>query len=174
METNGSPERDVYPTVPPPQSNKTYYTYVAADGGVKAMDPPTHRTVTREPERERERVRYHSPSPISKSSPIGKPPMGANRPVLQTANTYSPGRSSRQPSPVHDERGRSGQMKFGEVPSDYTRRRGMGERQHSYTAQDVSYAQPIGQEDIRWASRRGDERYTERKPTFGRTPTSVY
>lgn len=165
-EANGSPERDSYPTVPVPQSSsKTYYTYVPGDGGVKAMDPPTHRTIFREPER----MRHRSPSPM------GKPPMGANRPSLHSSKTYAPGRTSRQSSPTRDERGRSGQMKYGEMPSDFTRRRGMGERQPSYSPHDVSYAPSIGPEDIRWAPRRGDERYAERKPTLGRSATtSVY
>lgn len=164
-EANSSPERDSYPTVPAPQSsNKTYYTYSVADGGVKAMDPPAHRTVLREPER----MRHRSPSPI------GKPPMGANRPSLHSAKTYAPGRSSRQSSPVREERGRSGQMKYGEMPSDFTRRRGMGERQSSYSPHDVSYAPSYGPEDIRWAPKRGDDRYAERKPTLSRTATYAY
>ena len=163
-EANSSPERDAYPTVPVPQSSsKTYYTYSAADGGVKAMDPPPHRTIFREPEH----VRHRSPSPI------GKPPMGVNRPGLHSAKTYAPGRSSRQSSPVREERDRSG-LKYGEMPSDYTRRRGMAERQPSYNAHNVSYAPSYGHEDIRFASRGGDERYSERKPTLNRTTTSVY
>ncbi|KAH6633550.1 hypothetical protein C7974DRAFT_412535 [Boeremia exigua] len=164
-EANGSPERDAYPTVPAPQqSNKTYYSYSPADGGVKAMDPP-HRTILREPER----VRHRSPSPI------GKPPMGANRPTLHSAKTYAPsGRTSRQASPVRDDRGRSNQMKYGEVSSDYTRRRGMPERQSSFDPHNVTYAPSFGPEDIRWAPKRGDERYSDRKPTLGRTTTSVY
>lgn len=166
-EANGSPERDSYPTVPAPQSaSKTYYTYSVADGGIKAMDPPTHRTVLREPER----TRHRSPSPI------GRPPMGPNRPGLHHAKTYAPGRSSRQASPVREERGRSGQLKYGELPSDYTRRRAMPERQPSYSPHDVSYAPSYGPEDIRWAPKRGEDgRYTDRKPpTLGRTTTSVY
>lgn len=168
---SSSPERDAFPTVPAPQSSKTYYSYTPGDGGVKAMEPPSHRTVLREPER----VRHRSPSPLS------RPPMGANRPGLHSAKTYQPGRSSRQASPVRDreDRGRSEKMYYGEQQSDYTRKKGMSERpgmperQSSYTSH-VSYAPNYGPEDIRWAPKRGDERYSERKPTFGRTPTSVY
>ncbi|KAF3008477.1 hypothetical protein E8E13_004642 [Curvularia kusanoi] len=154
-ETNSSPERDSYPTIPAPQSgSKTYYTYSPNEGGVKE----THRTILREPER-----RHRSPSPMS------KPPMGANRPAPGRASTYAPGRSSRQSSPVREERGRSGQMKYGEVPSEYTRRRAMPERQPSYSPHDVSYGRGFGPEDIRWAPKRGDQSYVERKPT-----TAVY
>ncbi|KAF2628127.1 DnaJ-domain-containing protein [Macroventuria anomochaeta] len=163
-EANGSPERDAYPTVPPPQSSSKTYYYSLADGGVKPVDPPPHRTILREPER----VRHRSPSPIS------RPPMGANRPSLHSSKTYAPGRSSRQSSPVREERGRSNQMKYGEMPSEYTRRREMGERQPSYSPQNVSYAPSYGPEDVHWAPRRGEERYTERKPTLSRTATSVY
>lgn len=170
-EANGSPERNAYPTVPAPQSSsKTYYTYSPGDEGVKAMDPAPHRTILREPER----VRHRSPSPIS------KPPMGANRPGLQTSKTYAPGRSSRQASPVREVRGRSDKMYYGEQQSDYTRRKGMGERpsmgerQSSYTSQNISYAPSYGPEDIRWAPKRGDDRYSDRKPALGRTATSVY
>lgn len=164
-EANSSPERNTYPTIPAPQSSsKTYYSYNPAEGGVKAMDPPPHRTILREPER----TRHRSPSPL------GRPPMGSNRPGLHTAKTYAPGRSSRQSSPVREERGRSERMKYGEMPSDYTRSRRMPERQASYSPHDVSYAPAIGPEDIRWASKRGDDRYTERKPTLSRHTTSVY
>jgi curved DNA-binding protein CbpA len=169
-EANSSPERDTYPTIPAPQ--KTYYSYSREDGGVKPMDPPPHNTILREPGR-----RHRSPSPLS------KPPMGPNRPGLSHSKTYAPGRSSRQSSPVREDRGRSGReqtkygepLKYGEIPSDYTRRRGTGERQSSFGPHNVSYAPSYGPEDVKWAPRRGDEpRYTERKPTFSRTTTSVY
>lgn len=163
-EANSSPERETYANVPAPVSNKTYYSYNPTEGGVKAMDPPPHRTVLREPER----TRHRSPSPI-----ITKPPMGANRPGLHSSKTYTPGRSSRQSSPVREERGRSSQMKYGEVSSDYTRRRGMPERQPSYSPHNVSYSRKYGPEDVRWAPRESSG-YTERKPGLGRTTTSVY
>ena len=165
-EANGSPERDDFPTIPPPQvSSKTYYSYSSAEGGVKAMDLPPHRTILREPER----TRHRSPSPLS------KPPMGPNRPGLHSSKTYTPGRSSRQSSPIREERGRSGHLKYGELPSDYTRRRAMPERQSSYSPHDVSYSRKYGPEDVKWASRnREADQYVERKPTFGRTTTSVY
>lgn len=165
-EANSSPERDAYPSIPAAQpSNKTYYSYSPADGGVKPMDPPPHRTVLREPER----TRHRSPSPLS------RPPMGPNRPGLHSAKTYAPGRSSRQSSPVRDERGRSSQLKYGEIPSEHTRRRGMGERQPSYDPDSVSYSRKYGPEDVRWAPRsREADGYVERKPTLGRTTTSVY
>lgn len=166
-ETNGSPEHDAYPTIPAPQSSsKTYYSYNPGDGGVKAMEPPPHRTILREPER----VRHRSPSPIN----IGKPPMGANRPSLHSSKTYSPGRSSRQTSPVREERGRSGKMYYGEQPSKYTREKGMSDRQPEYSSHNVAYAPNYGPEDIRWAPRRGDDKYSDRKPPLGRTTTSVY
>lgn len=97
--------------------------------------------------------------------------MGPNRPALHTSNTYVPGHSSRQSSPIREDRGRSGQLKYGEVPSEYTRRRAMPERQPSYSPHDVSYTRKYGQEDIRYASR---ENYQERKPGLSRTPTSVF
>lgn len=165
-EANSSPERDGFPTIPAPQvSSKTYYSYNAAEGGVKPMDLPPHRTILREPER----TRHRSPSPL------GKPPMGPNRPGLHSSKTYTPGRSSRQSSPVREERGRSGHMKYGEVPSDYTRRRAMPERQPSYSLHDVSYSRKYEPEDVSWATRnREADQYVERKPTFSRTTTSVY
>ncbi|KAJ4993742.1 molecular chaperone DnaJ [Stagonosporopsis vannaccii] len=165
-EANSSPERGAYPTIPAPQSSsKTYYTYSPGDGGVKPMDhQPPHRTILREPER----VRHRSPSPI------GKPPMGANRPGLYSSKTYAPGRTSRQSSPVREERGRTGRMYYGEQPSEYTRKKGTADRQTEYSTHNVSYAPSIGPEDIRWAPRRGDDRYSDRKPTLGRTTTSVY
>ena len=171
-ETNGSPERDAYPSIPAPQtsSSKTYYSYNPAEGGVKQMDTsPLHNTVTREPGR-----RHRSPSPL------GKPPMGSNRPTLSHAKTYAPGRSSRQSSPVRETRGRSGrdEMKYGEVPSKYTHEHGMRERQPSYSPHNVSYAPRYGPEDVRWAPRGSDEsrpkEYKEYRPSLSRTATSVY
>lgn len=164
-EANSSLEHDPYPTIPAPQSsNKTYYSYSPGDGGVKPMEPPPHRTILREPDR----VRHRSPSPI------GKPPMGIHRPGLHSSKTYTPGRSSRQSSPVRDERGRSGRMYYGEQPSEYTRKKGPSDRQPDYSPHNVTYAPNIGPEDIRWAPRRGDDKYSDRKPTLGRTTTSVY
>lgn len=171
-EAGSSPEQRDYPVIPPPST--TYYSYSQADGGVKPVDGPTHhKTVLREPEHFR-----RSPSPI------GKPPMGANRPTLHSSKTYTPGRSSRQSSPVREERGRSGrgeQLKYGEIPSDYSRSRrmperpGMSERQSSYGRDDVSYSRKYGPEDVRWAPRsREADQYVERKPTLGRTSTAVY
>ncbi|KAF3036275.1 hypothetical protein E8E12_001338 [Didymella heteroderae] len=162
-EANGSPERTTYPTIPAPQS-KTYYTYNPAEGGVKVSEAPAHHTILREPGR----TRHRSPSPI------GKPPMGANRPTLHSAKTYAPGRSSRQTSPVREERGRTERMKYGELPSDYTRRRGMGERQPSYETHNVSYAPRYGPEDVRWAPKARDYEERTPKPGLSRTATSVY
>ncbi|KZM23586.1 uncharacterized protein EKO05_0003416 [Ascochyta rabiei] len=159
-EANSSPE---HPTIPAPQpSSKTsYYAYSVADGGVKPMDPPAHRTVLREPER----TRHRSPSPLT------KPPIGPNRPGLHASKTYMPTHSSRQSSPVREERGRSGHLKYGEVPSEYTRRKAMPERQPSYSPHDVSSTRKYGPEDVRYAPREG---YAERKPGLSRTPTSVF
>ena len=105
--------------------------------------------------------------------------MGAKRPGLSHSQTYAPGRSSRQSSPVREDRGRSTreQMKYGEVPSDYTRRQGMQERQPSYSPHKVSYTPRYGQDDVRWAHRGGDEsrpkEYKEYRPSLSRTTTSV-
>ncbi|KAJ4313949.1 hypothetical protein N0V94_006697 [Neodidymelliopsis sp. IMI 364377] len=170
-EANSSPERAAYPSVPAPQSSsKTYYSYNPTDGGVKPMDlPPPHRTILREPERMRQR----SPSPI------GRPPMGANRPGLHTSKTYAPGRSSRQSSPVREERGRSSRMDrgargYGEVDSEYTRRKA-AERQTSFSPHHVSYSPNYGPEDVRWAPRsREAEQYSRGKPMLSRTSTTVY
>jgi curved DNA-binding protein CbpA len=163
-EANSSPERDAYPSIPaaqPSSSSKTYYSYSPADGGVKPMEAP--RTILREPAR----TRHRSPSPL------GKPPIGANRPPLHSSKTYTPtGRSSRQTSPVREERGRSERMKYGEMPSDYTRRRGIGERQPSYDASHVSYAPRFGPEDVRWAPRGREAEYAERKPGLSRAQTA--
>jgi hypothetical protein len=163
-EANSSPERDAYPSIPaaqPNSSSKTYYSYSPADGGVKPMEAP--RTILREPAR----TRHRSPSPL------GKPPIGANRPPLHSSKTYAPtGRSSRQASPVREERGRSERMKYGEMPSDYTRRRGMGERQPSYDASHVSYAPRYGPDDIRWAPKGKEAEYVERKPGLSRAQTT--
>lgn len=160
-QANSSPERDGYPKIPAPSSSsKTYYSYNPLDGGVKPMDPPPHRIILREPER----TRHRSPSPI-----LGKPPMGANRPGLHSSKTYAPGRSSRQSSPVREERGRT--SKYSDIPSDHPHRRGMGERQPSYSPHNVTYTHKYGPEDVRWAPREG---YSERKPGLSRTATSVY
>lgn len=166
-EANGSPERDAYPSIPaaqPSSSSKTYYAYSPADGGVKPMEAP--RNILRDPAR----TRHRSPSPL------GKPPIGANRPPLHSSKTYaSTGRSSRQASPSREERGRSERIKYGEIPSDYTRRRNMGERQPSYDASNVSYAPRFGPEDVRWAPRGREPEYVERKPGLSRAQTtSVY
>jgi curved DNA-binding protein CbpA len=178
MTPSGSPERDAFPTVPPAQpssANKTtYYRYPVAAGGVpvRPEEVPRH-TVFREPGQ-----RHRSPSPI------GKPPIGANRPA-ENPSTYKPTaprpsmgsrtESSRNISPVRgsEDRGRSGRPKlYGEVSND-TRRSG---RQSSYSPSEVQYTRKYGPEDVRWAPRSGEterDRYAS-KPTLGRTATYVY
>jgi curved DNA-binding protein CbpA len=173
---HSSPERDAYPTVPPPAtpsgSNTTRYYYPPSGSGVQVrpenIPASTPRTVLREPVR-------HQRSP----SPIGKPPIGANRPPMpdstasyRTVRPSMPSRteSSRNISPIREDRGRSGKKLYGEVGAD-SRRSG---RQPSYSPHDVSYAPKYGPEDVRWAPRSGEERSYASKPTLGRTATYVY
>ncbi|KAH7070371.1 hypothetical protein BKA63DRAFT_75649 [Paraphoma chrysanthemicola] len=168
---HSSPERG-YPSVPAaqPPSNKKYYHYPTANGGV---DVPTsgHRTVLREPERQRHR----SPSPLS------RPPIGANRPSEANIKTAVPpppmGRStsSRNVSPVREERGRSSRPLYGEVGGSYSSRPHAA-RQNSFSPSKVNYAPRYGVEDVRFAprSRENDRGDYATKPTLGRTATYVY
>lgn len=182
MTPSGSPERDAYPSVPPPQtpgsSKTTYYRYPTSGGGVPirpediAASANRH-TVLREPVRQ-----ARSPSPM------GKPPIGANRPAENTTaykttaarpNMGSRTESSRHISPVRgsENRGRSGRPLYGEVGGD-SRRSG---REPSYSPSEVQYSRKYGPDDIRWAPRSGDserERSYASKPTLGRTATYVY
>jgi curved DNA-binding protein CbpA len=176
-EHHSSPERDAFPSVPPPAtpsgSNTTRYYYPVPGAGVQArpenIAASTPRTVFREPA-------HHQRS----ASPIGKPPIGANRPTMpdstasyRTVRPSMPSRteSSRNISPMRssEDRGRSGRKLYGEVGTE-SRRSG---RQPSYSPHDVSYAPKYGPEDVRWAPRSGEERYAS-KPSLGRTATYVY
>ncbi|KAH7351437.1 hypothetical protein BKA66DRAFT_430630 [Pyrenochaeta sp. MPI-SDFR-AT-0127] len=178
---HSSPERDAFPTVPPPQpSSRKFYSYATPGGGVPirpediAASTGTHRTILREPERHRNR----SPSPLS------RPPMGANRPSEAAIPQYIPkttvppptmnrSSSSRNISPLRgaDDRGRSRPL-YGEIGSDSQRSRG---RQTSFSPNNVQYSRKYGPEDVRWAprSRENDREYAA-KPTLGRTATYVY
>jgi curved DNA-binding protein CbpA len=164
---HGSPERD-FPSVPgaQPPSNKKYYHYPTPGGGVD-LPASGHRTVVREPERQRHR----SPSPLS------RPPIGANRPSEANIKTAVPpppmGRSSS--SPVREERGRSSRPLYGEVGGSYTSRP-RPTRQNSFSPNQVNYAPRYGVEDVRFAprSRENDRGDYATKPTLGRTATYVY
>ena len=158
-----SSERE-FATVPPPQSaskaNTKYYHYPTPGGGVplrqEDISTSGHRTVLREPERQRK----HSPEPL-----LSRPPIGANRPSeANIKSTVSPGRtSSRHGSP---ERGRL----YGEV------RPRMPARQNSYAPSDVNYAPKYGPEDVRWApkARENERGFESGKPAFMRTATYAY
>lgn len=160
-----SPERD-YASVPPPQSASKvkYYQYTPGAAGVSMRNEDvvtgSHRTILREPERQRHR----SPSPMT------RPPIGANRPSeanISAKVSPSKGRSSRQPSPA---RGRSERPLYGELRSDHPRT-----RQASFSPESVQYTKRYGPEDVRWAPRgRENEREFANKPTLGRTATYVY
>jgi curved DNA-binding protein CbpA len=154
---HSSPERE-YATVPPPKpaGNTTYYRYPAPDAGA-------HRTVLREPGRERKA----SPEPL-----FSRPPIGLNRPSEANIKaSVSPGRSGRNESP---ERGRSEKL-YGEVNSS-SRPRAV--RQSSYTTDNINYAPKYGPEDVRWApkasTRENDRRFDNGKPQFMRTATTAY
>ncbi|RMZ69823.1 molecular chaperone [Pyrenophora seminiperda CCB06] len=175
-EQYSSPERDTFPTVPPPQTPagvKTTYYYPVSGGGVSVRpdELPTSapRHVVREP-----KPRHRSPSPL------GKPPIGANRPVEPTASYKTAPRpsmssrteSARNISPIRgsEERGRSGRL-YGEVGSDPRHR----VRQPSYDPTDVHYSRRYGPEDVRWAPRSGEpDRGYASKPSINRTATYVY
>ncbi|KAE8843035.1 hypothetical protein PTNB85_00324 [Pyrenophora teres f. teres] len=175
-EQYSSPERDAFPTVPPPQTPagvKTTYYYPVSGGGISVRpeeipnSAPRH--VVREP-----KPRHRSPSPL------GKPPIGANRPVEPIASYKTAPRpsmssrteSSRNISPIRgsEERGRSGRQ-YGE-PGNEPRHR---VRQPSFDSNDVQYTRRYGPEDVRWAPRSGEpDRGYASKPTISRTATYVY
>lgn len=174
-------EPEKFPTVPPPRttSSSTKYYYSTPGGGVSLRPEDVgvangHRTILREPERYRAR----SPSPLS------RPPIGPNRPVETAPSTARAASSTIPPPPLGrsatfnatspvrgEERGRS-QRLFREIPSEYTRREN-ARRQTSFSPDSISYARPIGPEDIRWAPR-GREHERDReyaRPAFGRSET---
>lgn len=179
-ETSPREPETVFATVPEsrtaPSSSK-YYHYPTPGGGVSLRPQDLgvangHRTIIREPGRHRDR----SPSPL------GRPPIGANRPVetssSRTASSAIPppalGRSATfnvGPVPV-EERGRS-QRLYGEVPRRPENTRG---RQTSFSPDSVAYTKTFGPEDIRWSRGREpiekDHEYA--KPMLGRHATFAY
>jgi curved DNA-binding protein CbpA len=185
-ETMTPPEqstREAYPSVPPPEpssaSKTKYYHYPTPAGGVPLRQEDIlaggHRTVLREPASSSSQ-RHCSPEAI----PLGRPPIGANRPSeANISKTSMPppsmGRSSS--SPIREERGRAGRPLYGEMRSDsYASQRPRPTRQPSYNPSEVQYAPKYGPEDVRWAPRgRENERdgYAS-KPSLGRTATYVY
>ncbi|CAI9636862.1 hypothetical protein GT037_003995 [Alternaria burnsii] len=176
-EKYASPERDAFPTVPPSSTVKTYY-YPIAGGGVSAEAPSsTPRHVVREPTSRQHRSK----------SPIGKPPIGANRPTEPVAyktvpRPTMPGRTdssrtdaSRTLSPSREDRGRSGRPKlYGEISGESQPRHRV--RQSSIEPENVQYSRRYGPEDVRWAPRSSadpDRGYAS-KPHLSRTATYVY
>jgi hypothetical protein len=169
------PERDTFPIIPPvqqttPSSTKKVYYYPVSGGGVSVRPEeipaaaPAARHVPREPSRYQ-----RSPSP----SPIGKPPIGANRPVEPTTS-YKPtqrpsmptrNESYRTVSPVRgaEDRGRSARPRLYETG-----------RQDSFDSSDVQFSRRYGPEDVRWAPRSGEPDKGYSKPSLGRTATYVY
>lgn len=173
----GNPE--AYPTIPPAPTKRYYYP---TPGGGVSLAPEDmgvangHRTVLREPERQRHR----SPSPLT------RPPMGANRPSDTSSARYTtavPSKSSVPPPPLGraattlnmgEDRGRSRPL-YGEIGSDAARREN-ARRQTSFSPDKVSYSRKIGPEDVRWAPQSGSGRDRDRdypKPTLGRHATYV-
>ncbi|CAN9233681.1 unnamed protein product [Alternaria alternata] len=165
------------PTVPPSSTVKTYY-YPVAGGGVSAEAPSsTPRHVVREPTSRQHRSK----------SPIGKPPIGANRPTEPVAyktvpRPTMPGRTdssrtdaSRTLSPSREDRGRSGRPKlYGEISGESQPRHRV--RQSSIEPENVQYSRRYGPEDVRWAPRSSadpDRGYAS-KPHLSRTATYVY
>ncbi|KAJ4360772.1 uncharacterized protein N0V89_001339 [Didymosphaeria variabile] len=176
---SGASSPEAYPTVPSAAPTKRYY-YPTPGGGVSLAPEDMgvgngHRTVLREPERQRHR----SPSPLT------RPPMGANRPSETSSARYTtaaPSKSSVPPPPLgrsattmntNEDRGR---RLYGEVGSDATRREN-ARRQTSFSPDKVSYSRKIGPEDVRWAPQSGSGRDRDReytKPTLGRHATYVF
>ncbi|ORY14860.1 hypothetical protein BCR34DRAFT_478722 [Clohesyomyces aquaticus] len=158
---------EIFPTVPPTSSRKVYH-YPSPTGGVRHPSEDVnvangHRTILREPGH-----RGRSPSPLS------KPPMGSNRPVVApapprvTPMTVPPlMRSATTVSPSRvEERGRK---LYGEVS-------GPG-RKASYSPDNIQYTRKYGPEDIQWAGPRGrtsDRDYLGAKPMLSRNATFAY
>lgn len=176
---SGSSSPEAYPTIPSASATKRYY-YSTPGGGVSLAPEDIangHRTVLREPERQRHR----SPSPLS------RPPMGPNRPSETSSarfTTAAPSKSSVPPPPLGrsattmnmaDDRGRSRGL-YGEIGSDAMRREN-AHRQTSFSPDKISYARKIGPDDVRWAPQSGSGRDRDReyaKPTLGRHATYVF
>jgi len=146
----------------PASASKTKYYHYSPSGGSVQMRPEEvssggHRTILREPERQ-----YHR-SP----SPLGRPPIGANRPAdanIKATRPSMPPRtsSSRNVSPV---RGRERPL-YGEVHGENHR-----PRQASYSPHDVQYTKRYGPDDIRWSPRgRESERNIQSQHSAGPQP----
>ncbi|KAL5417838.1 hypothetical protein PMIN06_010590 [Paraphaeosphaeria minitans] len=183
LHDSGSSSPETYPTIPPSASTKRYY-YSTPGGGVSLAPEDMglangHRTVTREPERQRHR----SPSPLT---PLTRPPMGANRPSETSSARYTaaaPSKNSVPPPPLGrsattmnpgEDRGRSRPL-YGEIGSDAARREN-ARRQTSFSPDKVSYSRKIGPEDVRWAPQNASSRDRDRdysKPALGRHATYV-
>ncbi|KZM26282.1 uncharacterized protein EKO05_0002214 [Ascochyta rabiei] len=145
------------------RKNKASLAHSRTDNSARSSQTPLHRTVLREPERNRHR----SPSPL------GVPLMGANRPELHSSRTNTPGRSSRDISPVREERRRASRM-YGEGSDSEYRREEAAEDQSDYNPYRVHYAPRYGTEDVRWAPKPEENGPSRaRKPTLGHT-TQVY
>lgn len=167
----------IYPTIP--GATKKYYT--TSGGGVRLVPDEVevangHQAVRREPRHDSDRHRTRSPSPL------GRPPIGANRPIPPIgagrviAPKYVPaapqpprtttivppplGRSATMGVPSDRDRGRKF---FGEIDPDYPTRG----RQGSIDPAKVVYAHRIGRDDIRYSpmETKGDDYFrTMRKP----------
>jgi hypothetical protein len=166
-EKYGSPERDAFPTVPPSSTVKTYYYPVGGAGVSTDVPSPTPRHVVREPQPQRQH---------RSKSPIGKPPIGPNRPAEATT-AYKTGPRPSMPSRTESsrnlspDRGRSGRQLYGEIGGESRHR----VRQASIDPSDVQYARRYGPEDVRWAPRSGEpDRGYASKPHLSRTATYVY
>lgn len=178
---SGSSSPD-YPTIPPATTKRYFYPTPGGNGVTLAPEDVGvangHRTVLREPERQRHR----SPSPLTT-----RPPMGANRPSESGSVRYTtavPGSASVPPPPLgrsatmggSDDRGRSSRLHYGEIPSDYSRREN-ARRQTSFPAEQVSYSKRFATDDVNFASRssgRDRDREYPTKPMLSRNPTYVY
>jgi curved DNA-binding protein CbpA len=189
--TRGTPLREavpehsipLYPSVPPPQpssaSKSTKYYYSTPNGSVpitsEDLAAGAHRTVLREPASSQ---RHRSPET---KAPLGRPPIGPNRPSEASISrgTMPPpsmGRSSSSPTRDREERGRSGRPLYGEVRAESYAPRPQMSRQNSYQPSEVNYARKIGPDDVRWSSRtrENDRDILSSKPTLGRTATYAY
>lgn len=172
-ETTAARDPD-YPTIPPARAtaSTTYYYDPAQGAGVSVLPEGVpvssgHRTVLREPERQRAR-----------SPPLSRPPIGPNRPSESSSSRHA---SSAMPPPqlgrsatyMHDDdRGRS-QRLYGEVGSGYTERE-KARHQKSFSPGSVSYARKYVPEDVSYSSSRRHDDRDYKPPKLGRTSTYVY
>ncbi|KAF2114480.1 hypothetical protein BDV96DRAFT_600447 [Lophiotrema nucula] len=178
--SSSSPPLPSYGTAPP-TTRKLYYPTTGGGVSLRAEDVAVangHRTVFREPER----ARATSPTPI------GRPPMGPNRPAeassqrSATVNIPPPpplGRSATTLSPGRgreEERGRSRKNLYGEIPARDPIRE--NRQPANYSPDRVAYAKKYGPEDIRWTRGRDptakDREYDYVKPSMQRSTTYAY